>query len=54
MVYRCLYGDYSWWVRPLGMFIETVTIDGEVIPRFEFQGPFSHQQYPAAPTAVTD
>lgn len=36
VVYRCLYGDYSWWVRPLSMFTETVTIAGETLPRFQF------------------
>ena len=35
VVYRCLYGDYSVWVRPLAMFIETVTIEGKQVPRFE-------------------
>jgi hypothetical protein len=35
VVYQCLYGDYSTWVRPLQMFKETVEINGEVIPRFE-------------------
>lgn len=34
--YRCLYGDYSWWVRPLEMFMETVELAGETIPRFRF------------------
>ena len=34
--YRCLYGDYSWWVRPLEMFSETVELAGETIPRFRF------------------
>lgn len=34
--YRCLYGDYSWWVRPLDMFMETVELAGETIPRFRF------------------
>lgn len=34
--YRCLYGDYSWWVRPLAMFTETVDLAGEIIPRFSF------------------
>jgi hypothetical protein len=39
VLYRCLYGDFSWWVRPLAMFTETVIVDGEVIPRFNFIGP---------------
>ena len=35
-VYRTLYGDYSTWIRPLAMFIETVQIDGQQVPRFAF------------------
>lgn len=35
VVYRCLYGEYSVWVRPLTMFIEMVTVDGQQVPRFE-------------------
>ncbi|MFT6389044.1 MAG: hypothetical protein ACJAUP_002430 [Cellvibrionaceae bacterium] len=38
VVYRCLYDGSSWWVRPLAMFCEAVTIDGDVKPRFEFIG----------------
>ncbi|HDZ39316.1 MAG TPA: DUF1653 domain-containing protein [Marinobacter sp.] len=34
VVYRCLYGDYSLWVRPLSMFRETVDVAGEQVPRF--------------------
>jgi len=34
VVYRCLYGDYSLWVRPLTMFQETVEMAGEQVPRF--------------------
>lgn len=35
VVYQCLYGDYSMWVRPLQMFAETVQLEnGEVVPRF--------------------
>ena len=37
-VYRALYGDYGLWVRPLSMFKETVTIQGEEVPRFQFVG----------------
>ena len=36
VVYQCLYGKYSMWVRPLAMFIETVQLeDGQIIPRFK-------------------
>ncbi len=38
VVYRCLYDNGSWWVRPLNMFCETLVIDGEVSARFEFIG----------------
>lgn len=34
VVYRCLYGDYDLWVRPLNMFQEMVEVDGEAVPRF--------------------
>lgn len=36
VVYRQLYGDAQVWVRPLTMFIETVIIDGNEIPRFTY------------------
>ncbi|PCK09713.1 MAG: hypothetical protein COA42_02770 [Alteromonadaceae bacterium] len=36
VVYRCLYGDFDLWVRPLSMFTESVTINGEQVPRFAF------------------
>ncbi len=37
VVYQCLYDDYSIWVRPLDMFVETVTLEnGQIVPRFEF------------------
>ena len=36
VVYRPLYGDQGLWVRPLEMFIETVQIDGQTKPRFEY------------------
>ncbi|MEW7121607.1 DUF1653 domain-containing protein [Acinetobacter nosocomialis] len=36
VVYQCLYGDYSTWVRPLAMFTEPVQMsDGSVVPRFK-------------------
>ena len=39
VVYRPLY-QASWplWVRPLAMFVETVTVDGREVPRFERVG----------------
>jgi len=36
VVYRPMYGEQALWVRPLDMFIETVTIDGSTHPRFAF------------------
>ena len=36
VVYQCLYGDYSMWVRPKEMFIELIEVNGKRIPRFEF------------------
>jgi hypothetical protein len=32
--YQALYGDYGLWVRPLSMFLESVEVDGERVPRF--------------------
>ena len=49
VVYRCLYGDFSWWVRPLDMFQETVEIDGQTVARFAYVKPFVSDDYPAAP-----
>lgn len=34
VVYRPLYGEGKLWVRPAGMFHETVTVDGEDKLRF--------------------
>lgn len=36
VVYRCDYGDRSWWVRPRAMFEETVEVAGVTVPRFEW------------------
>jgi len=38
IVYRKLYDDGSLWVRPLAMFMEDVTLDGKLTPRFEWLG----------------
>ncbi len=29
VVYQCLYGDYSIWVRPIEMFTESITLDDD-------------------------
>ena len=39
VVYRPLYGDGGLWVRPRAMFLETVTHNGEPVPRFAYTGP---------------
>ncbi|GLQ30786.1 DUF1653 domain-containing protein [Litoribrevibacter albus] len=35
VVYQALYGEQGFWVRPLDMFTETITINGETKPRFQ-------------------
>ena len=35
-VYKTLYGDFSLWVRPLTMFMETLEVEGKTVARFEF------------------
>ena len=34
VVYRPLYGETGWWVRPYAMFVGEVVIDGVRQPRF--------------------
>lgn len=36
VVYNALYGERGTWVRPLDMFCESVEVEGELLPRFEF------------------
>lgn len=36
VVYQALYGEKGLWVRPLGMFLEEVEVDGEKMPRFKY------------------
>ena len=38
VVYKALYGDGGYWVRPASMWNETVTRDGKTFRRFEFIG----------------
>lgn len=60
VVYRCLYGDFSWWVRPLAMFTETIERDGQTLARFAFVAPMSAAETErlaagdAAPTEASD
>jgi len=35
VVYRALYGDNGMWIRPIGMFDETIIRDGETFKRFQ-------------------
>jgi hypothetical protein len=39
VVYRKEYDDHGLWVRPLGMFLENVEVNGQMVPRFQFLGP---------------
>ncbi|WP_366918003.1 DUF1653 domain-containing protein [uncultured Gimesia sp.] len=39
VVYRQDYGERGLWVRPKGMFLETVVIEGREVARFQFIGP---------------
>ncbi|MBB3184858.1 hypothetical protein FHR95_002433 [Halomonas fontilapidosi] len=41
VVYRALYGDYGLWTRPLDMFLETVEVRGEPVPRFALEKAFT-------------
>ncbi|MCG2592744.1 DUF1653 domain-containing protein [Ramlibacter sp. XY19] len=34
IVYRPLYNDTGWWVRPHAMFFEDIAVDGRTQPRF--------------------
>ncbi len=38
VVYRALYGARGLWVRPAGMFCESVTVGTESVPRFAYVG----------------
>lgn len=37
-LYQALYGQHGLWVRPAGMFSETVEVDGKTQPRFSRVG----------------
>ena len=38
VVYRQEYADRSLWLRPKAMFLETVEVDGQTVPRFRYIG----------------
>ena len=38
VVYKALYGDGGYWVRPASMWNETLTREGKTFKRFEFLG----------------
>lgn len=38
VVYRALYGEHELWVRPQGMFAETVVYKGSIVSRFTYLG----------------
>ena len=38
VVYRAEYGERGLWVRPLEMFLETVALAGQTVPRFQYLG----------------
>jgi hypothetical protein len=39
VVYRQEYGEFGLWVRPKQMFIESVEVSGQRVPRFLYLGP---------------
>ena len=43
VVYRQEYGEHGLWVRPKQMFLETVKVDGQEVPRFHPLGSSSQQ-----------
>ena len=38
VMYQQDYGERGLWVRPQDMFLETVEVDGQQVPRFQFLG----------------
>lgn len=45
VVYQALYGDYSWWIRPLEMFKENVMYEGKERARFTYEATLSADAY---------
>jgi hypothetical protein len=38
VVYRALYGDGRLWIRPYGMFLEEILVEGQKKMRFQYLG----------------
>ena len=38
IIYKALYGDRAYWVRPKDMFFEFIEHNGKSMPRFEYLG----------------
>lgn len=38
VVYKALYGEQGFWVRPLEMFTQSVEVDGKQVERFAYIG----------------
>jgi hypothetical protein len=38
VLYRAEYGERQLWVRPLEMFVESVVVEGQQVPRFRYVG----------------
>ena len=38
VLYRALYAEKGLWVRPKSMFQESVTLEGQSVPRFKYIG----------------
>ena len=38
VLYRAEYGERQLWVRPLKMFVESVVVEGQQVPRFRYVG----------------
>lgn len=37
VIYRALYPPHDFWVRPLGMFLEHIIYNGQLISRFSYK-----------------
>jgi hypothetical protein len=36
VIYQPMYGELKIWERPLTMFLENITFEGKLVPRFKF------------------